>query len=303
MGSESNPAPRSSGPRLVSHPKSLDALESWAPGFAALATNHILDAGTAGFTSSLACLHQAGFETVGAGITEKEARQPLIWETGEGRLAIVNWVFAETHPECGDFPGPNCWPGVLAARMMIQSLKEQVDWVLVLVHWSDELFAFPRLEDRRIAREMALAGADIVIGHHPHVVRGMEMIGNCPVFYSLGNFHFSDFKDKRGEWIVQSAPRNRTGLGVLLELERERGLSYQVLSFIQQGQQTLLDPQQRAASQVKVASRALSIDLDEYEPWYRRKRSRFDRWWGRWHFGARRLGVRGLIAYGIHRFK
>jgi hypothetical protein len=303
LGSSLNPSPRSSGPRLVSHPGSLEALKNWAPGFVALATNHILDAGAAGFSDSLAALHRAGFQTVGAGASTGEIQQPLIWETSEGKLAVVNWVFPETHPECGLVPGPNCWPGLPEAEAQIHSLKQQVDWVLVLAHWSDELFAFPRPEDRLLARELAMAGADIIVGHHPHVVRGLEMVGTCPVYYSLGNYYFSDFKDTRGNWIVQSAPLNQEGLGVLVEINRARGLSHQVLSFIQVDQQTLIDPQQRAARRYMRVSAPLSLNQEEYEQWYRRKRQRFDRWWGRWHFGVRRLGVRGLIAYGLRYFK
>jgi len=303
LGNTLNPNPRSSGPRLVSHPDSLEALQRWAPGFSALATNHILDAGAEGFTESLASLRRAGFQTVGAGTSTAEIQQPLIWETGEGKLAIVNWVFPETHPECGVFPGPNCWPGLQEARAAIQSIKQQVDWVLVLVHWSDELFAFPRSEDRQIARELAGMGADIIIGHHPHVVRGIEMVGSCPVFYSLGNYFFSDFRDARGNWIVQSAPLNREGLGVLVDFDRDRGLTYQLLSFIQVEQKAIADPRQRAARQAKRTSAPLSLSLNDYESWYKHKRQRFDRWLGRWYFGVRRLGVRGIIAYGRRKLK
>jgi hypothetical protein len=302
LGGSLNPSPRSSGPRLVSHPGSLAALQRWAPGFAALATNHILDAGAAGFESSLSALRQAGFQTVGAGMTAEEIARPLIWETEAGRLAVLNWVFPETHPECDAFPGPNCWPGLPQAVAAIQALRQQVDWVLVVAHWSDELFAFPPPAERQVARALAGAGADMIIGHHPHVVRGCEKVASCPVFYSLGNYYFSNFQDARGAWIVQTAPLNRQGLGVLLDLDRERGLSYRLLSFVQEDQQTFLDPRRRAARQVQRTSGALSPDLDAYETWYHSKRRRFDRFWGRWHFGVLRLGLRGLLARVLHIF-
>ncbi len=218
-------------------------------------------------------------------------------------MAVINWVFPETHPECGVVPGPNCWPGLTEAEAAIRAIKQQVDWLLVLVHWSDELFAFPRPEDRQIAGDLASVGSDIIIGHHPHVVRGFEVIGQCPVFYSLGNYYFSDFQDAQGKWIVQSAPLNRQGLGVLIEFDRVQGISYQLQSFYQDNQQTLPDTQQRAARQARRTSKPLGLTQDDYPIWYRRKRQRFDRWWGRWHFGVRRVGLQGIIAYGLQHFK
>jgi hypothetical protein len=236
-------------------------------------------------------------------MTAEEIARPLTWETQAGRLAVLNWVFPETHPECDAVPGPNCWPGLPQAVTAIQALKQQVDWVLVLAHWSDELFAFPPPAERRVARALAEAGADIIIGHHPHVVRGCEQVGACPVFYSLGNYYFSNFHNTRGAWLVQTAPLNRQGLGVLLDLDRERGLSYRLLSFVQEGAETRLDPRRRAALQVEWTSASFSLNLDQYETWYRIKRRRFDRFWGRWHFGVRRLGLRGLLAKALHIFR
>jgi gamma-polyglutamate biosynthesis protein CapA len=61
---------------------------------------------------------------------------------------------------------------------------------LVLAHWSAELFPYPRPEDRIIVRELANAELDFFVGHHPHVVSGMEVIDACPVFYCIGNFFF-----------------------------------------------------------------------------------------------------------------
>ena len=103
-------------------------------------------------------------------------RKPLIWETKEGKLAIVNWIFPETNPDWMAIPGPNCFPGVNQAKQVICDLKQDNDWVMVLAHWSDELFPYPRLEDRIIAQEFAHTGLDIFVGHHPHVVRGFEVL-------------------------------------------------------------------------------------------------------------------------------
>ena len=206
MGDTTNPVPRSAGPRLMASPDALSLIKPWSPGFAALANNHVLDAGEHGLAYTVESLNKAGFVTVGAGRNREDISKPLIWETSAGRLAVVNWVFPETTPDWMSEPGPNCWPGFAAAERTIGELKRDSDWVTVVVHWSDELFPYPRLEDRDIARHLADMGVDLIVGHHPHVVRGMELIGTCPVFYSLGNFYFSDFCDERGEWLARRLP-------------------------------------------------------------------------------------------------
>jgi len=290
IGATINPIPRSSGPRLLASPDSVRVIRRWSPGFAALATNHILDAGEEGLAATADSLRQAGFVTVGAGQTQEEVTRPLFWETAEGRLAIVNWVFPETHPDWMSVPGPNCWPGLQEAKRTIQMLKRQADWVLVLVHWSDELFPYPRPQDRVIAHELAQMGPDLIVGHHPHVVRGIEIFNTCPVFYSIGNFYFSDFADGHGKWIARTAPRNREGLGLEFSFHRGNPPRHRILSFWQTHTAAVLDSTHRAARRVARVSWPLKRLWDsKYVAWYAARRARFDRWDYRWHFGLRKL--------------
>ena len=100
------------GPRLVACLPAVEAVRSWAPGFAALANNHILDADEIGLQNTLFSLEINGFKPFGAGFTKTEVNKPVLWETGEGSLVILNWVFPETHPDWMVIPGPNCWPGI-----------------------------------------------------------------------------------------------------------------------------------------------------------------------------------------------
>ena len=296
IGDTINPVPRVSGPRLVAHPDTPRIVESWSPGFATLATNHILDAGTAGLAGTIEALRRIGFVTVGAGQARSEIARPLLWATGEGTLGLVNWVFPETHPEWLAVPGPNCWPGLAEAEGMIRELKRTTTWVLVVIHWSDELFPYPRPQDRQIGRELARMGADLVIGHHPHVVRGMELAGSCPVFYSIGNFYFEDFADGRGGWVVRGAPRDREGLGVEISFRRGERPRYRLLSFWNTGREVIPDPLRRAVRRMATVSRPLQQFQDsEYAAWYGAERARFDRWGSRWHFGVRRLGLHGTM--------
>src|SRR6186713_713085 len=76
MGIYVNPTPRSGGPRLLSFPGAEHVIRKWSPGFATLATNHILDAGNDGLINTIASLHQMGFITAGAGETCDEIAKP-----------------------------------------------------------------------------------------------------------------------------------------------------------------------------------------------------------------------------------
>jgi hypothetical protein len=300
IGERVNTRPRSSGPRLLAGPDSLQAIRGWSPGFATLATNHILDAGEEGLATTIELLNQTGFTTLGAGRSREEIAKPPLWETSEGRLAIVNWVFPETHPDWMAVPGPNCWPGLEGARRTIQELKLKADWVLVVVHWSDELFPYPRPDDRAVARELATVGADLVVGHHPHVVRGMETIGQCPVFYSIGNFYFSDIGDGNGGWIARAAPRNREGLGIRVSFRRGERPAYEVVSFWQTGRRVIGDPGRRAARRMERVSPLLQrLQGADYDAWYGSRHARFDWWDYRWHFGIWQLGPRGVALYPL----
>ncbi len=294
VGEKTNPIPRKcGGPRLLSFPTSPEVIRGWAPGFAALATNHILDAEERGLVDTLASLSRMGFLTTGAGRSSEEICKPLLWETKEGTLAIINWVFPETNPDWMTIPGPNCWPGIDEAKNILRRLKQENDWVMVLAHWGDELFPYPRLTDRAIAQELANAGLDIFVGHHPHVVRGMEVINGCPVYYSIGNFFFSDIP---GNDTLRWAPRNREALGIQISFKRGMRPEIKCLSFWQENDQVVDDLHRRAVKRMSDTSRPLKqYSGADYERWYFSRREMFDKYWAKWHFGVRRLGFWGSV--------
>jgi len=297
IGKKVNTTPRiCGGPRLLSFPSSPEVIRLWAPGFVALATNHILDAEERGLIDTIASLNRIGFITTGAGLTQEEITKPLIWETKEGKLAIVNWVFPETNPDKMTIPGPNYWPGIGKAKEIILALKRLNDWVLVLAHWSDELFPFPRPEDREIVRELAYAGLDLFVGHHPHVVRGMEIINECPVFYSIGNYFFSNYSNYAGDRTSKWAPRNREALGIQFSFKQGDKPRFNALSFWQKDDHDIEDPKHRAINRMRDTSVPLNhFSGKEYENWYTKKRNLFDTYWAKWHFGIRRYGFVGSV--------
>jgi hypothetical protein len=106
-------------------------------------------------------------------------------------------VTARTYAEVGT-PGV-AFLDVEETCRAIASSRRECDVLVLLVHWGIEEYHYPSPSQRSDARLFADAGADAILGHHPHVIQGAEFVGHCPVLYSVGNFLFSEF-----EWTYQA---------------------------------------------------------------------------------------------------
>ncbi len=172
---------------LPLHVRGLSAVPFEA---ACLANNHVFDYGLAGFRETLRVLRRNGVRTLGAGLTEEEARRPLTLITGAGRISLLNFSEGEdlTAAE-GSRPGVCGWsPEKTAAT--VSRLKKRGDCVVVIVHAGLEYVPYPPPYVQRAFRSLVDAGADCVIGHHPHVPQGLETYKGRLIAYSLGNFVF-----------------------------------------------------------------------------------------------------------------
>ena len=78
----------------------------------------------------------------------------------------------------------------------IKKAKENADFVVVAFHWGGEYVQQPRDYQRNFAKKAIDAGADVVFGHHPHILQGIEIYQNKPIAYSLGNFVFGTYNPK-----------------------------------------------------------------------------------------------------------
>ncbi len=175
----------------------------WAPvlrdagiGLVTLANNHIMDYGPEGLEQTLDALRLAGIRYVGAGRNRREAHAPLVMEIAGRRVAFLGRsaviVSAPTYAT-DDAPGVAFLDEEETVEA-IRSARGIADLVVLLVHWGIEEYSYPTPSQRRLARRFVEAGADAVLGHHPHVLQGFELVGNAPVVYSLGNFAFDEFE-------------------------------------------------------------------------------------------------------------
>ncbi len=156
-----------------------------------LANNHMMDYGGVGLEETLRHLDNAGIFHTGAGKNLDWARKPAVKSVGGKTIAFL--AYSKTLPSqfyAGhDHPGTAPGFETLYARD-ISEAKSVADYVIVSFHWGAEKASTPRLYQVAAAHGAIDAGADVVIGHHPHVLQGVERYKNGIIFYSLGNFAF-----------------------------------------------------------------------------------------------------------------
>jgi poly-gamma-glutamate capsule biosynthesis protein CapA/YwtB (metallophosphatase superfamily) len=176
-------------PELIFHAPVSRLAELASAGFSALtiANNHILNCGTLGLRETIKGLDKAGIYHTGAGMNLAEALEPAFICVRGITVGLVAFCYG---PQAG-----RSRPGVAPCdfetmRKGLTSARAHADVVVAALHDGLEYSDVPPSDTRARFRFLAEHGADIVVGHHPHVLQGVEWIGNVPVAYSLGNFLF-----------------------------------------------------------------------------------------------------------------
>ena len=174
-------------------PEKVSLLKEMGIDIVTLANNHALDFGTDALLDTCDTLDEAGIYRVGAGANLEEARKPVIMEI-KGKT--IGFLGASRVIPVGSWNATATSPGMLTtydpAMLLedIKSAKETCDFVIVYVHWGIERDEYPQDYQRTMGKQYIDAGADMVIGSHPHVLQGMEYYNSKPIVYSLGNFVF-----------------------------------------------------------------------------------------------------------------
>lgn len=174
-------------------PEKVDIFREIGVDGVTLANNHALDYGTEALLDTCAVLDQAGIPHTGAGADLTKASEEVIYEIHGVRIAVIgatrvipvaNWAAAGGHP--GMLAAYD--PAVLLKR--IRDLKTENDLVIACIHWGIERAEMPNDVQKSLGKQMIDAGADLVVGSHPHVLQGIEYYKDKPIVYSLGNFIF-----------------------------------------------------------------------------------------------------------------
>jgi len=158
-----------------------------------LANDHILDYGTAGLEETLSVLRAESVEAFGAGSNSGAAEQPLLLE-GKNSASVALLSFCDVAP--ATYSAGEGSPGISAfssgrLEEMVKQAADEAPYVVVFAHWGEVGSAEITPRQRELAQACVAAGADLVVGCHPHVVQGIEIIQGVPVIYSLGNLVYS----------------------------------------------------------------------------------------------------------------
>ncbi|MBW1865209.1 MAG: CapA family protein, partial [Deltaproteobacteria bacterium] len=156
---------------------------------ATLGNNHVFDYGTEAFIKTRNLLHENSIKTVGAGMSIEEASAPLIIPCKGSKIGIINFSEGEDLTAAGENPGVFGWE-VDEVVHQVQGLKNKVNATIVICHGGVEYIPYPPPYLAAAFQRIADAGADLIIGHHPHVPQGVQIWNQVPICYSLGNFVF-----------------------------------------------------------------------------------------------------------------
>jgi len=158
-----------------------------------LANNHSKDYGTNAFVETLGHLKESGVAWCGAGMNDAEAYTATVLEAHGRKVGFVAFtsIVPDGWPATSRSPGCATTWGKNTVAETIKRAREKCDYVVASFHWGIELATSPSGDQRGLARLAVDSGADLVLGHHPHVVQGFELYRNRLIAYSLGNFIFS----------------------------------------------------------------------------------------------------------------
>ena len=241
-------------------PWTAEWLKEMGTDIAALANNHVYDHGEQGALDTFDTLDEQGIPYIGAGRDIDDASQTAYCIANGTTIAILNATEIERYenPDTREAGEDN--PGVF--RMLdtswlcdkVREAKEKADLCIVYAHWGTEKMPSADWSQTTKAEELAEAGADLIVGSHPHVLQNIEYVDGVPVFYSLGNYFFG------------AAARDTGVLRVTVNTAEPSISALQFIPMLQyRGVSTMEGSEkQRVLDEVSAVSPGVVIDEDGY---------------------------------------
>lgn len=183
-------------PRLTTTVDTLNYLTKIHLNLAFLAQNHVYDHLKDGFKKTTDFLADNSIKYLGAGYTSRDAAEPIIITKDGISVTFLNYVTSDTNPNLPSDAG--IYLNIFNVDKCVQDIKQlklKTNHIILSLHWGGRVEGglFPDWDQPKIARELIDAGADLIIGHHSHTIQPYEVYKGKYIFYSLGNFCFSDY--------------------------------------------------------------------------------------------------------------
>ncbi|MFC1846895.1 CapA family protein [Chloroflexota bacterium] len=163
-------------------PESVDGLKYAGINLLSLANNHIFEHGKEAFYETTDLLSKNNISYFGVNDNKENIQKPLVINTGGVKIACLAFCLFPGETTCRDAISPE------AIVSDISQAKKAADIVVVSLHWGDEYIKKPSPVQVKMAHKMVDAGANLILGHHPHVLQGIERYKDGFIAYSLGNF-------------------------------------------------------------------------------------------------------------------
>jgi poly-gamma-glutamate synthesis protein (capsule biosynthesis protein) len=178
--------------RFLAEPEIAVALRKSGINLVTLANNHSMDFGAVALAETRQHLDQAGIASIGAGENLAEARKMALYTVKGKKIAFLGYSLTQPTEFFAGSNRSGTAPGFEKIFVKdITSARQQADYVIVNFHWGTEGKSDVQAYQRVVAHKAIDSGANVIIGHHPHVLRGIERYKKGLIFYSLGNFVFA----------------------------------------------------------------------------------------------------------------
>lgn len=179
-------------------PELANRLDEMGVDIVSIANNHAHDYGEQGFIDTMDTLKDAGIPYVGGGVNLEDAKKNIVYFIINGmKIGYIAATQVErdlpilTQPATEGSAGViRCFEPELVSEM-IEEAESNCDFVIVYPHWGTELVKEIQEDQQALAYAFIDAGADAIVGGHPHCLQGVEYYKDVPIFYSLSNFSFS----------------------------------------------------------------------------------------------------------------
>lgn len=248
-----------------SKPENVNILHDMGVDIVAIANNHAYDYGREAFEDTIQTLDDAKILHVGGGRNLEDASKPVFVTINNVKIGYL----AVTQIERNDSPDTKGateeTPGVLRCYnqreldhflALVEQTKKECDYLVVYIHWGTENTDQPDWAQPHQADLISAAGADIIVGCHPHCLQGLTLMNEVPVIYSLGNYWFNS---KTVDTALLKLKVNGDGLqSMQMIAARQAGCATQELEG---------DEKQRVLSYLQSLSPNMSFDSEGYVTW------------------------------------
>lgn len=198
-----------------------------------LANNHICDYGKEAFFDTINLIKENRINYIGAGYNLDNARLPVAMEIKGTKVLFLGYSCMTTHGQ--NYALKNQF-GVVPLNMKLieedlMKARKRTDFIIVSLHWGIEGYHYPSPKQIKIAHQIIDLGANLILGHHPHVIQGLEVYNKGIIAYSLGNFIFPNttcwIGNKR--YFCRRNKENKKSFILKCELTKGKGINTEII--------------------------------------------------------------------------